>query len=134
MHRTRTSNLICSEAEFVMRELMNPAHLAAYSPPAWAQRSRQMTFRLGEMELEFTYICLTGDWLHVRLGKAVEPLLHIARQVIANSPNLHTEVLKLAIVKPELTDAFIDEMLPEMREALVRAIVGVYDLSLDGGD
>ena len=129
MHITRTSNLICSEAKFVMRELTKPAHLSAYSAPAWVQRPRQMMFRLGEMELEFTYICLTGEWLRVRLGEGIDRLLEVARETIANSPSLHAEVLKLGVVKPELTDAFIDEMLPEMREALVRAIAGVYHAS-----
>ena len=126
MTRTHTSDLICNEAQWVLDELTNPALLYVYSPPAGMQRSRRMVFQLDEMELEFTYACITGEWLRVRLGAGVDRLLHIARQTIVNSPHLHTEVLKLGVVKPELTDAFIDAMLPEMREALVRAIAGAY--------
>ena len=122
-----TSTLICKEAEWVLDELTNPILLDAYSPPAWMQTHRRVVFDCGELELTFTYVRITGEWLRVRLGAGVDKLLQIARRTVVNSPHLHAEILKRGVLDPELDDDVISEMLPEMREALVRAITGVYD-------
>ena len=125
----RTSNLITAEAEHVMNSLADPHFLNTYTFPAWMQKSRKMVFNLEGhgMKLVFTYRCITGELLRLRGGSSAEKLLKIARQIIANTPDLYPDVLKLGVIEPEMTDEFIAEMLAPMREHLVRAITGVYD-------
>ena len=125
----RTSALICNEAKTVIAALSDPYFLNIYTLPVWMQKTRRVVFNLdgSDMNLVFTYRRLTGDLLCLRGGSDVSRLLLIGRQIIANTPELYSDVMKLGVIEPELTDDFIAEMLAPMREHLVRAITGVHD-------